>query len=128
MDRRPTSPSARSAGALQERLIAFAVGACGRARQVRRDPATIAVIEQLARAATSPAANYAEACAARSRRDFLHKMHICLGELRETRALLILLDRLDPHETPGPIAECDELIAIFVTSIRTATRGLRKGT
>ena len=82
------------------------------------------ILDQLVRAVTSPAANYGEACAAHSRRDFVHKMHICLKELRETRVFLVLLDRLDPHERALPVSECDELIAIFVTSIKTAKRSI----
>ena len=41
---------------------------------------------QLVRSGTSPAPNYAEACAAESRRDFVHKLSICLKELRESEA------------------------------------------
>ncbi len=80
---------------------------------------------QLTRCCTSPAANYAEARGAESRRDFVHKMKVCLKELRETMAWLKLLRAL---EIPGPgaveeaTAETDELIAIFVTSIATARR------
>ena len=40
---------------------------------------------QLVRSGTSPAPNYEEACAAESRRDFIHKVRIALKELRETR-------------------------------------------
>jgi len=40
---------------------------------------------QLVRSGTSPAPNYEEACAAESRREFIHKVRIALKELRETR-------------------------------------------
>jgi four helix bundle protein len=40
---------------------------------------------QLVRSGTSPAPNYEEACAAESRADFVHKLSICLKELRESR-------------------------------------------
>ena len=39
---------------------------------------------QLVRCSTSPAANYEEACAAESPRDFVHKLAIALKELRES--------------------------------------------
>lgn len=124
MDDRPHARPGQSPQALQERLISFAVAVGTAARRVRKDDITTPIIEQVVRAATSPAANYAEACAAPSRRAFVHRMHICLGELRETRVLLVLLARLGPSHTALPLAECDELIAIFVTSIKTATRRL----
>ncbi len=40
---------------------------------------------QLVRCGTSPAPNYEEGCAAESRADFVHKLTICLKELRESR-------------------------------------------
>lgn len=40
---------------------------------------------QLIRSGTSPAPNYAEACAGESKRDFIHKLGIGLKELRESR-------------------------------------------
>ena len=38
---------------------------------------------QLVRSGTAPASNYAEACGAESKKDFIHKLGICLKELRE---------------------------------------------
>ncbi len=43
------------------------------------------IASQLVRSGTSPAPNYAEACAAESKRDFIHKSRIALKELRESR-------------------------------------------
>ncbi|MCK4623755.1 MAG: four helix bundle protein, partial [Phycisphaerae bacterium] len=85
---------------------------------------------QLVRCGTSPAANYGEARAAESRRDFIHKMKVCLKELRETlvwltvikkKGLLRHFDKLD-----FAIEENNELISIFVTSIGTAERNNEK--
>ena len=45
---------------------------------------------QLVRSGTSPAPNYEEACAAESRADFVHKLSICLKELRESRSWIRL--------------------------------------
>jgi four helix bundle protein len=77
----------------------------------------------LIRCGTSPAPNYAEACAAESRADFTHKLGIVLKELRETRIWLKLVvktrsmksSRLDPL-----IDECSELMNIAGASIVTA--------
>ena len=84
------------------------------------------VAGQLLRCGTSPAPNYGEAQAAESRGDFIHKMKISLKELRETLVWFLLIQRkplLEPKEELDPILkECNELTAIFVASIGTATR------
>jgi four helix bundle protein len=53
------------------------------------------VAGQLVRSGTSPAPNYAEACGAESRKDFVHKLSICLKELRETHCWLQMIARAD---------------------------------
>jgi four helix bundle protein len=82
------------------------------------------IARQLVRSATSPAANYAEACAAPSRKGFVYRLRVCLQELRETRVWLALLTRCDATiPTPGLEQECNELLAILTRSITTAERG-----
>lgn len=73
----------------------------------------------------SPLANYGEVQGAESRRDFVHKLGICVKELRETRAWLkftaeMQLCPVERLETA--LNECDQLLAILATSIRTARR------
>jgi four helix bundle protein len=84
------------------------------------------IASQLVRSGTSPAPNYSEACSAESRRDFIHKMKICLKELRETQTWLQIVQRkplIEPAEKlEGVLCECNELIAIFVASVETAKR------
>ena len=74
------------------------------------------------RSSTSPGANYSEATDAESRRDFIHKMKICLKELRETHFWLKFKSGVAAHDTNDDalMKECDELIAIFVASLKTA--------
>ena len=48
---------------------------------------------QLVRCGTSPGPNYEEGCAAESRADFVHKLSICLKELRESRFWIRLIIR-----------------------------------
>ncbi len=78
----------------------------------------------LLRCGTSPLPNHGEAQAAESAADFIHKMSICLKELRETRRWLRLVKKLSwgkvPGENDGLLAETEELIKIFASSIRTA--------
>ncbi|HEY2825225.1 MAG TPA: four helix bundle protein [Gemmatimonadales bacterium] len=110
---------------LQDRLIDVGANVGIILRQLPRDLVAGHVAKQLIRSATSPAANYAEARAAESRRDFVHKMQIALKELRETRVWLRLIERLGP--TPSGleplIQECLELVSIFAKSVKTARGG-----
>ena len=82
---------------------------------------TAHVTSQLIRSATAPAALYAEARAAESRRDFVHKMHLCLKELRESAVWLQFLNELVAADSSRDalIQESGELIAIFVASLKT---------
>ena len=97
---------------------------CRSIRRIRLDPVNRHIAFQLIRSSTSPSANYAEARAAESRRDFIHKMQICLKEFRETGVWLEYLSELaeDGADRSAICRECEELTAIFVTSLRTARR------
>ncbi len=58
---------------LQERLIAFSVDVWQGTENLHPNLARTGLRDQVMRSATSVAANYAEARAAESRRDFIHK-------------------------------------------------------
>ena len=79
---------------------------------------------QLIRCGTSPAPNYGEAQSAESRSDFIHKVKVCLKELRETRIWLLMMVKANiirPASNLEPLVhENNELISIFVTSVKTA--------
>ena len=67
--------------------------------------------------------NHGEAQAAESQADFVHKMKICLKELRESCRWLRLIERLkfgNTDEAHELIDETEQLIRIFVKSIETA--------
>ena len=70
--------------------------------------------------------NHGEAQAPESVDDFIHKMQICLKELRETRRWLRLIERKRWLHGDGQLAfglrESDELVRIFNASIQTAAR------
>ena len=108
--------------ALEDRLIDFGAAVCRSIRSLPNDLAGVHLCRQLVRSATSPAANYAEARGAESRRDFAHKLQICLKELRETYVWLRLVHRLYGSKIVSREVknECNELIAIFVKSVLTA--------
>lgn len=111
---------------LQERLIAFACRILEVAESLPRTAAGAHIGNQLTRCGTSPASNYAEALGAESRRDFIHKMRLCLKELRESRIWLLIIQRRElikpKRRLDAVVAETDELIAIFVKSIATARK------
>ena len=67
-----------------------------------------------------------EAQAAESPEDFIHKLRISLKELRETQRWLKLIQRVPlikkPELLDDILKETEELIKIFVTSIKTAEK------
>jgi four helix bundle protein len=124
----PGSSSAR-AEVLHNRLIEFGEACCALLRGRYRDVERSHFAKQLVRSATSPAANYAEARFAQSRREFVQKMRVCLKELRESAVWLRLAARRSGRaaEAARLQAECAELIAIFVASVNTALRNDKGG-
>lgn len=108
---------------LEERLISFSVVIIKLTEQFPRSFSGSHLAAQLVRSATAPALNYGEAQAAESRNDFIHKMKIGLKELRETSVCLQVVSRLSwfsEEKFSLSINECNQLISIFVKSIRTA--------
>ena len=109
---------------LENRLIEFAVLVIGVVEDLPNTKAGNHIGNQLIRSGTSPAPNYGEARSAESKRDFVHKIKISLKELRETHIWLRIIERKqlgDPQRLLAAISECNELIAIFVSSTRTVT-------
>ena len=115
---------------LEERLIDFAVRMIELAEPLPKTRAGNHSAGQLVRCGTSPAPHYGEAQSAESIADFIHKMKVCLKELRETRVWLLMIVRakiMKPASKLEPlINESDELISIFVTSIDTAGKKSKK--
>jgi four helix bundle protein len=113
---------------LEERLLAYAASIVRLVEQMSPTQAGHHVGGQLLRSGTSPLFNHGEAQAAESPRDFVHKLGICLKELRESKRALRLAQAVPlvhPPERIGPLLqETDELIKIFFTSIRTAKKSV----
>ena len=111
---------------LEERLLDYATRVIRLAESLPKTRTGNHVAGQLLRSGTSPLSNHAEAQAAESRSDFVHKMRICLKELRESRRWLLLCKRVPlvrhPRNLEPLMGETEELICIFVASIRTATK------
>ena len=115
---------------LEERLIDFAVDIIRMAESLPKSKVANHIAGQLIRCGTSPAPNYGEAQSAESRADFVHKMKVCLKELRETRVWLLMIVRaklIKPtSKLDSLIQETNEFISIFVSSIRTAKKAQKK--
>ena len=108
---------------LEERLIEFAVRIIDLAEALPRTVASKNLGSQIVRSGTSPALNYAEAQSAESKNDFVHKMKICLKELRETLVclkIIMLKGYFKENKLAALLQENSELISIFVKSIQTA--------
>lgn len=116
---------------IEERLIDFAVQIIRISENLPKTRVGNHIAGQLIRCGTSPAPNYGEAQSAESRSDFIHKMKVALKELRETRVWLLMIRKaslISPKSKLEPVIdENNQLISIFVTSIKTArSRGVRK--
>ena len=111
---------------LEERLINFAVRIINVTEDLPNTRAGNHIAGQLVRCGTAGAPNYGEAQSAESRKDFVHKIKIVLKELREIKIWLKVIQRKrlikNAQEIEDLLKECDELISIFVTSVKTAEK------
>ncbi|MGA2686126.1 MAG: four helix bundle protein [Verrucomicrobiota bacterium] len=110
----------------EDRLLKFASAVIDLSESLPTTRAGNHIAGQVLRSGTSPYPNHGEAEAAESREDFIHKLKICLKELRETRRWARLIQRKAwvKNETTllFVLGECEELIRIFHSSIQTARR------
>lgn len=78
---------------------------------------------QLLRSASAPSLNYGEAQSAESKKDFIHKLRIILKELRESKNSILILNKYGSIQNcEKELQETNELIAIFTSSIETASK------
>ena len=111
---------------LGERLLEYSAEIVRFTESITGTRAGTHVAGQLLRSGTSSLPNHGEAQAAESVADFVHKMSVCLKELRETRRWLLLTQRVPLVKSPTVVIpllqESEELIRIFFASIRTAKK------
>ena len=113
---------------LEDRLLDFSARIIRLVDALPNTRAANHISGQLLRCGTSPYGNHGEVEAAESRKDFIHKLKVCLKELKETRRWLRLLAKSSmlPETKLVPILnETEELIRIFFSSIRTAERNAK---
>jgi four helix bundle protein len=111
---------------LEDRLIRFAVSVMQMAEQLPNSKTGIQVKGRIVKFSSAASLHYSEAQHAGSRKNFIRKLKVVLKALRETDANLKLADAQQeapvPDLVPALLKEANELIAIFVVSIQTATR------
>jgi four helix bundle protein len=114
---------------LRGRTKRFAVKVFDLIDEIPQSPKGRVVQTQLAKVASSAAANYCAAQCSRSRADFISKLSIALEEIDETAFWLEFLPdtRLGSSESVTPLLrEADELSAIFMPSRKTARANAKK--
>ncbi|MFT7113785.1 MAG: four helix bundle protein [Candidatus Azotimanducaceae bacterium] len=110
---------------LENRLIDFAVSSISYCKGLEYNYSNNHLGKQLIRSSTSVSLNYGEACSAESRRDFIHKMRICLKELKESYNCYRIIIKSNNSEAKTKdsylLNECKELMLIFSKSVGTAS-------
>ena len=114
---------------LEERLICFSVEIIKLSESMQTSFPGIHLSKQIVRSSTSSALNYGEAQSGESPRDFIHKMGLCLKELRETFINIKIVKYANLSNKEELLKTCfkenNELISIFVKSIETAKKNNR---
>jgi four helix bundle protein len=110
---------------LEDRLLRYAAGVVRLVEKIPNSRSGNHVAGQFLRSGTSVLPNHGEAQAAESRQDFVHKMRVCLKELRESRRWIRLIQAVpllkDSGEAEALLDETEQLVKIFAASIRTST-------
>ena len=112
---------------IEQRLISFAVRIVRLSTRLPNTQAGKHISGQLLRSGTAPAAHYAEARAAESTNDFIHKLKICLKELNESRVWLKIIigsELIQASRLSDIIKENDELSSLIseLKKVVTPTR------
>jgi four helix bundle protein len=101
---------------LEERLLDYAAAIIELTELLPHTRAGNHVAGQLLRSGTSPLPNHGESQAAESPLDFVHKLRVCLKELRESLRWLRLIERVPrlraAADPTALIKESDELVRI----------------
>ena len=101
---------------LEERTAVFRKEVIQLCKSMKETTISRPLISQIVRSATSIGANYMEANAASSKRDFRNKIYICKKEAQETKHWLRMLTETFPEKKEKLQRlwkECQELTLIF---------------
>ncbi len=112
---------------LLDRTFEFGLNTLKLLNSLEYSPVLSVPINQLARSATSIGANYEEAQAAESSKDFSHKVGISSKECRESVYWLKMLNELYPEKSElfeNKIKESIELRKIFISIKKSTDKSL----
>ena len=101
---------------LEERTAMFGIEVIRFCKNLKQNSINKSIINQIVRSATSVGANYMEANAASSKKDFKNKIHIFKKEAQETKHWLRMMAECEPNkkeELKNIWKECQELVLIF---------------
>jgi len=115
------SPKSKNKYNLEERTAKFAEDVIELVKTLKENVTNRPLINQLIRSSSSIGANYMEADAAESKKDFRHKIAICKKEAKETRHWLRLLAKANPEckdRCRKLWQEAHELLLIFSAILR----------
>lgn len=79
---------------LEDRLLEYSVEIIRLAERLPKTRTGNHITGQIIRSGTSPFSNHGEAQGAESQKDFVHKMGVCLKELRESERWLKLIFKI----------------------------------
>ena len=115
---------------LQKRTKKFAIDIINLSKLLPNKSIGWTLTNQIIRSATSVGANYRAVCRAKSDKDFISKMETVIEEADETLFWLEIIEELkvinNGIEITRLLKEADELVAIFVSSVKTVKKRLNK--
>ncbi len=114
---------------LQNRTKAFHIAVIKVCESLPKNAAGFELAKQLIRSAGSVGANYRAACRAKSDADFIYKIAIIIEEADESMYWLEACEEanlLSTNKTELLIKEANELVSIFVATIKTMKSKVEK--
>jgi len=108
---------------LEERTLKFSEDVLSLVKKITIRMINENIVKQLLRSSSSQGANYIEATAAESKKDFIHKIGIARKEAKESMywlRLLALVEEQYRNECRKLWKEAHELTLIFSAAIKTA--------
>ena len=108
---------------LEERTGMFGENVIEFVKTLMKDEVNRPLINQVVRSAASIGANYMEADAAESRKDFQHKIALCKKEAKETKHWLRMIAKANPYKREDCRRlwrEAQELTLIFSAILKSA--------
>ena len=112
---------------LKNRTKQFSLSILNLIDKMPNTTSTRVVVNQIAKSATSVGVNYRAACRARSDKEFVAKMNIVLEEADESQFWLEIISKMkwiNQSELDGLQKEANELVAIFVSTLKTVNNRL----